>query len=291
MDAPQKQEGLSKKDRKLHIAAAAVVVAGAIALAWYLAHRGEESTDDAFLDAHVIPISAQVAAHVDRVLVDDNQQVTKGQLLVQLQTQDFEVAVEQSKAEVEAAHAEQVRTAADAKRAEQLFGKDQISRQAYEKAVADANVARARADLADRKLQAADINLSYTKIVAPEDGKITRKSVEPDSYVQVGQPLLALVPKAVWVTANFKETQLTQMRAGQPATIHVDAYPHKKFKAHVDSIQSGTGARFSLLPPENATGNFIKVVQRVPVKIVFDEPLDGYLLAPGMSVEPTVYVK
>jgi len=289
-DAPAKPQA-PKKDRKLYLAAGAIALAAVAAFGWYLAHRGEESTDDAFIDAHVLPVSAKVAGHVDQVLVDDNQQVKQGQLLVQLETQDFEVAVEQAQAEVEAAHAEQVRTQADAKRAEELFAKDQISRQAYEKAVADANVGRARADLAERKLEAAKLDLSYTRIPAPADGKVTRKNVERKSYVQVGQPLLAIVPQDVWVTANFKETQLTSMRAGQRAVVHVDAYPHKKFKAHVDSIQSGTGARFSLLPPENATGNFIKVVQRVPVKIVFDEPLDGYLLAPGMSVEPTVYVK
>ncbi len=287
----QKPEAPKKSDRKLAIAGVAVILVAAAALGWYVAHRGEESTDDAFIEAHVLPISAKVAGHVDQVLVDDNYEVKQGQLLVQLETQDFEVAVEQAKAEVEAARAEAVRTAADSRRAQELFGKDQISRQAYEKAVADANVARARSELADRKLEAANLDLSYTKIAAPADGKITRKNVERKSYVQIGQPLMAIVPKDVWVTANFKETQLTSMKAGQAVTVKVDAYPHKRFKAHVDSIQSGTGARFSLLPPENATGNFIKVVQRVPVKIIFDESLDGYLLAPGMSVEPTVYVK
>jgi membrane fusion protein (multidrug efflux system) len=116
--------------------------------------------------------------------------------------------------------------------------------------------------------------------------------VEAGSYVQVGQSLLALVPRSYWVVANFKETQLTKIRPGQPVTIHVDAYPDHVFKARVDSIQAGAGARFSLLPPENATGNFVKVVQRVPVKIVFDEPPDArYPLGPGMSVVPTVKVQ
>jgi len=123
-------------------------------------------------------------------------------------------------------------------------------------------------------------------------GRITRKSVEPGAYVQVGQTLFSIVPDQVWVVANFKETQLRHMRAGQPVTVSVDAYPDKKFKGHVDSIQSGTGARFTLLPPENATGNYVKVVQRVPVKIVIDEQADpAYVLGPGMSVVPDVYLQ
>jgi len=121
---------------------------------------------------------------------------------------------------------------------------------------------------------------------------VTRKSVEEGALVQIGQPLLAIVPGDVWVTANFKENQIGRMTPGQSVEISVDAYPDKKFKGHVDSIQAGTGARFSLIPPENATGNYVKVVQRVPVKIVFDEPPDPkHMLAPGMSVVPEVAVK
>jgi membrane fusion protein, multidrug efflux system len=142
------------------------------------------------------------------------------------------------------------------------------------------------------KVEQASLNLSYTKIYAPAAGYVTRKTVEPGVFVQVGQPLMAIVPPEVWVIANFKETQLTQMKAGQPATIAVDTYPGVTFHGHVDSIQRGTGSRFSLLPPENATGNFVKVVQRIPVKIVFDRPaeLAKYLLVPGMSAIPEVKI-
>jgi membrane fusion protein (multidrug efflux system) len=137
----------------------------------------------------------------------------------------------------------------------------------------------------------AQLNLSYTEVTAPRAGFIAHRTVEAGAYVQVGQQLLALVPGAVWVTANFKETQLTKMRPGQPVTIHVDAYTEHTFRGHVDSIQRGSGAQFSLLPPENATGNYVKVVQRVPVKIVFDEPPNPDLpLGPGMSVEPKIRV-
>jgi len=121
---------------------------------------------------------------------------------------------------------------------------------------------------------------------------VTQRSVEKGAYVQTGQSLLALVPTNVWVVANFKETQLARMRSGQPVSIELDAYPKRKVKGKVDSLQAGSGAQFSLFPPENAVGNYVKVVQRIPVKIIFDEPLDPQLdIAPGMSVEPKVKVK
>jgi len=145
---------------------------------------------------------------------------------------------------------------------------------------------------AEAKLQQAELNLSYTKITAPRDGRVTARTVQLGNYVQPGQMLLTLVPSDVWVVANFKETQLTRLRPGQAVTLWVDAYPNRKFKGRVDSLQAGSGARFSLLPPENAVGNYVKVVQRVPVKIVFDETLPTNLdIAPGMSVEPKVKVK
>jgi membrane fusion protein (multidrug efflux system) len=145
---------------------------------------------------------------------------------------------------------------------------------------------------AGAQVRQAQLNLSYTKLTAPMPGRVTNRKIERGDYLQPGQPLFALVPTNVWVTANFKETQLTDMQAGQPVAITVDAYPLVTFQGHVDSFQRGTGARFSLLPAENATGNYVKVVQRVPVKIVFDEPPGGdYLLGPGMSVVPEVRVR
>ena len=138
----------------------------------------------------------------------------------------------------------------------------------------------------------AELELASTNLYAPETGRVTRKVAEAGAYVQIGQVLLTIVPRDVWVVANFMETQLVDMRPGQPVAMKVDAYPGKVFKGHVESFQAGTGSRFSLLPPENATGNFVKVVQRVPVKIVFDAALGpDYLLSPGMSVVPVVQVK
>lgn len=156
-----------------------------------------------------------------------------------------------------------------------------------------AQSAQARLQMAKAALEQAELNLQYATVRAPLSGEISKKNVETGQIVGPGQPLMAIVPlDEVWVSANFKETQLKNIRVGQPVTVSVDAYGGRKFKAHVDSIASATGAKFSLLPPENATGNFVKVVQRVPVKIVFDQGQDPeHLLRPGMSVEPTVFTK
>jgi len=356
-----------------------------------------ESTDDAFVQAHVVAISPKVPSYVSRVYIDDNQHVSKGDLLVELDRRDFEVRVAQARANlaavvaqhrgagintrvvettsqagvaqaeaslqaaerqvasarnqeagararIVAAEAEATRAAADAERDRRLVTQGFISQQARDSAVAadrsaaanldaartaeqaaaetlrqtEAQVAEARARLASAKAapeqvaysraqteqvaaqiaqmeaaqRQAELDLSYTKLYAPEAGRITRKSVEPGAYVQVGQTLFSIVPDQFWVVANFKETQLRHMRPGQPAMVRVDAYPDKRFKAHVDSIQAGSGAAFSLLPPENATGNYVKVVQRVPVKIVIDEASDpNRVIGPGMSVVPEVIVR
>jgi membrane fusion protein (multidrug efflux system) len=155
-------------------------------------------------------------------------------------------------------------------------------------AAAEAHVQQAKA-----ALEQAELNLQYTTIKAPQKGTISRKAAEAGQVIQAGQPLMALVPlDTVWITANFKETQLSGMRPGQSATIKVDAYGGREFKGKIESIAAATGARFSLLPPENATGNYVKVVQRVPVKIVLDAAQDPeHLLRPGMSVVPTVYTR
>ena len=161
-------------------------------------------------------------------------------------------------------------------------------------AVSEAQAQTAGANLESLRaaLDEAELQLSYTKIYAPEAGRVTRKSVELGALVQVGQPLLAIVPGEVWVTANFKESQIGTIRPGQSAEITVDAYSDKTFKAHVDSIQAGTGARFSLIPAENATGNYVKVVQRLPVRIRMNQGQDPeHRLRLGMSVEPKVWVR
>ena len=239
----------------------------------------------------------------------------------------LEADAEQARAQAVAAEAQATRADADLKRARELLQTGAIAQQDFDFAQATARSANASLEAARRKTASnealaaeerqqlahdqaqidlaateieqaqaaarlADLALSYTKILAPSNGRVTRKSVEKGAYVQVGQILMALVPRDVWVTANFKESQLTHMRPGQPADIRVDAYPDVRYRGHVDSIQAGSGAQFSLLPTENAVGNYVKVVQRVPVKIVLDAPpADGRLLGPGMSVVPIVRVE
>lgn len=335
--------------RPLLMALLALVLLGGVVAGvcyWQYA-RQYESTDDAFIQGHIIQISPKVAAQVTRVLIDDNQEVKQGDLLIELDPRDFAVALEQAQvneaaargrlqqaqaqlavakvtvAQAQAQLAVAEATAANAQadlRRYQHVTSNAVSRQQVDNAIAAARTAKAHVDAAREQVSAnqaqvkvaesqvataeaeaqqakaqvrqAQLNLSYTKIDAPENGRVAQKNVEPGNYVQTGQALFAIVQHDVWVVANFKETQLTFMRPGQPAEIAVDAYPHHPFKGRVDSIQMGTGAVFSLLPPENATGNYVKVVQRVPVKIVFDEPPDGvHLLAPGMSVVPEVKVR
>ena len=200
-----------------------------------------------------------------------------------------------SQQEYDAALAANLKAQADWKSAQETVNEDISKVDEANKSLAatyaEKDVAFAQLTEAQTNTAAAQLNLSYTKIVAPGDGLVTRKSVEPGDYLQVAQEIMSVVPTNVWVVANFKESQLVKMFPGQPVDITIDALGGKKFRGHVDSIQAGSGAQFSLLPPENATGNFVKVVQRVPVKILFDDPLPGdHTIGPGLSVTPDVQV-
>jgi len=202
------------------------------------------------------------------------------------QVTEAEVGTRVAESRLAQAKASETQAAAGLKSAE--TGPEQVAATKAHAAAAQAHVEQAKASL-----EQAELNLEYTTVKAPARGIVSKKSVNPGQVVQPMQPLLSLVETAeVWITANFKETQLTNMRPGQRATIDVDAYSGKAFEGRIDSIAAATGARFSLLPPENATGNFVKVVQRVPVKIVLDAGQDpDHLLRPGMSVTPTVYTR
>ena len=150
-------------------------------------------------------------------------------------------------------------------------------------------VSSAEIEQAAAAVRQAELELSYTKIYATESGYVSQKAITEGQLIQPGQPLFGIVYGDVWVEANFKETQLAEMQIGQPVKIHVDAYPNLEFEGKVESFQQGTGSRFSILPAENATGNYVKIVQRLPVKIVFTKKPEGkFLLAPGMSVEPEI---
>jgi membrane fusion protein (multidrug efflux system) len=268
--------------------AIAAIVFGSTVLFHMLTH---ETTDDAFIDAHFVSVAPKVAGRVTTVNVDDNQLVKKGDVLVEIDPRDFEAALAQARANLARDKANEIQADLNEKRALDLFSQKVISTQERGANVAAAESSRANVQADGAAVRQAELNLGYTKVKAPIDGYVTNKSVAPGDYLQVGQTIMALVPTRVWVTANFKETQLRNMRLGQRATIHVDAFPGLEVQGHVDSIQAGSGAAFSLLPPENATGNYVKVVQRVPVKIVLDTPRDPqHVLGPGMSVEPDVQV-
>lgn len=358
-----------------------VILAGTYFVWSYYTVR--ESTDDAQIDGHINPISARVAGTVVKVLHDDNELVTAGTLLVELDPKDYQVALARAKADlanaqasstaasvgvplttttsssqlaaadaavkaadkeiqaaqarVQEAQANYTKVSADLKRMEQLVQKDEISRQQYDASVAAASSSRASLDAANAAVASAEsraaqaraqadsartvpeqmkvvraqagaasaevqknqammaqagLNLDYTKIFAPVTGILSKRSVEPGQVLQPGQPLFAIVDlDDIWVTANFKENQLKNMKPGQPVNIHVDAY-NRDYAGTVESIGGATGARFSLLPPENATGNYVKVVQRIPVRIHINKGQDpDHLLRPGMSAVPVVLVK
>jgi membrane fusion protein (multidrug efflux system) len=406
LDEPKK--GLANpKVRRLLMLGGVVLVAALVGL--FLYYHNRETTDDAQVDGHITPIASKIYGRVAEVLVDDNQLVKKGQVLVKIDPRDYQASLDQAKAALAIAESEaqsagvdvprtrenvasgtssadaqllaaqadlaraqstyeQAQTSdlawaqanidksranadlaqADLARYKPLLDKGEISKQQYDAAKANADatasalkadqeklaqaqrsveiakaqldaararveqaragVAAAHADVkqvsmrtadaqskiakveqARAALEAAQLNLSYTDIVAPVDGLVTHKQVEPGQIVQQGQGLLVVVPlQNVWVTANFKETQLRKMRPGQKAYVHVDTYG-QTFPGHVDSIAGATGAVLSLLPPENATGNYVKVVQRIPVKIIVDPiPAEKAVLRPGMNVDATV---
>jgi len=435
-----RQRSLFKRPALLIGAALVLLVVVFLGLRYWLYARSHESTDDAFIDGHIVQVSPKASGYVTKIYVVDNQNVNAGDLIAELDPRDYETKLDQAKAalnaglaqqkqaltqvtltrvktradvqqatagvqqarsgvagaragalserrrttqaaagisaasanvqqaraQLSAAQAEATRANADVERYQTLYDKDEISKQRLDEAIAAARTANAQVDAANQKVAAAEaqvneasaatsaqtavaeraqtqingaeaqvneargrlaqartapqqvavteaqaasvganlqklqaavdeaeLQLSYTKIYAPETGRIARKAVEVGGLVQVGQPLMAVVPGDVWVTANFKESQIGNIRPGESVEITVDAYPDKVFKGHVDSIQAGTGARFSLIPAENATGSYVKVVQRVPVKIVFESnQIDPqHTMAPGMSVVPEVKVK
>ncbi|HEX8924327.1 MAG TPA: HlyD family secretion protein [Terriglobales bacterium] len=382
-EAPQKKSYLRQHPGvRIGLIFVLIILAVVGVFVWrYFAVR--ESTDDAQIDGHITPISSRVSGTVIKLNFDDNQYVQAGQVLVQLDPKDYEVAVARAQADladaesgaraaetnvpithintasqletaqaalnaaqkdVDAAHArlreaeaKYVKVHKDLERIADLVKKDEVSRQQYDAAVAadasaNATVDTARAQVAATEsrvaqakagvnmagtapqqvavtrsrfssaqalvlmrraaLEQAQLNLQYTTVRAPANGVVSKRSVEVGQVISPGQPLAALVDlDNIYVTANFKETQLKNMKIGQPVTIKVDAYD-RDLKGHVDSFGGATGARFSLLPPENATGNYVKVVQRVPVKIVFERGEDTeHKLRPGMSVVPTVLTK
>ena len=298
-----------------------VIVLITAGIIWWLNARQYEDTDDAFIDTHIVHVAPQIAGQVIVLNVTDNQLVRRGQIVAELNPADetaklaqaqaqgaqAETQLEQALANQTGALAQAANAAADLARYRSLQQTDPqaVAQQQVDQAVAadrnaraqvaaaGAQVAGARAQIktVQAKIETARINLGYSQVIAPMDGHVTQRSVALGNYVTPGQDLMTIVPLQLWVTANFKETQLALMRPGQPVTVAVDACGDADIRGHVDSIQRGAGQAFGILPPENATGNYVKVVQRVPVKILLDRVPRDCTLGPGMSVEPIVKVR
>ena len=289
-----------------------------------------QSTDDAYVETTTVSVSPKVSGQIVKVLVKDNQPVKAGDVVAVIDKVDYQVRLEQATAAYErallnqqnahanlsAANSEIELAQKDVERYKNLYKAGAVSKQTLDKAITHLEAVSARqttaeqaifsknpskaAKVADADLnvlkaqkRAAELALEYTDIIAPIDGTVSNKRVEVGMMVQPGSPLFVIVPNDVWVVANFKETQLEHMKKGQPVDIKIDTYGNKVFKGEVDSIQRSSGAKASLFPPENAVGSFVKIVQRIPVKIIFTEKIDPneYSIIPGMSVVPKVKVK
>ncbi len=278
-----------------------------------------KSTDDAFVEGHIVSIAPRVSGQVVNLKIDDNMEVKKGDLLLEIDPNDYRVKFEQSKADFEEntarlqqAKNELLKTKSeldfaknDYERYSKLYRKEISSKQDFEASKtkfveAQMNYKNSKAKYDEisasskkmkSKVEEDKLNLSYTKIYAPQDGLITNRTVEEGNFVQKAQPLFSIVPEKVWVVANFKETQIANMKKGQKVKIKIDTFGSKKFSGEVESIQRSTGAKASLFPPENAVGSYVKIVQRVPVKIIFTDDISKYNIVPGMSVVPTVKVR
>ena len=346
---PEKTEAAKAPRRRRPLLIIGLVLAPLIVAAGYIWWDNAshfESTDDAFIAARQISIAPQVTGYVTSVPVTDNEHIEAGQVIAKLDDRDYQAALDQANAQIEAAKAgvANVEAQLDVQRAQiqaskaqvnqakaaLAFAKQQAARysdlakrgagsvqnaqqynsqltqqeSAVESAEATEHVAerqllslgaqvksqQANLAVAEAQRETARLNVGYTTIRASEAGRIANLTAAPGEFAQPGTALTMFVPDQLWVVANFKETDLNEMRPGQPVTITIDAYPDKTWKGHVASVQPGSGTAFSLLPAENATGNYVKIVQRVPVKIILDSKPAGVTLGPGMSVEPSVRV-
>ncbi len=325
-EAEQTQETEHKRIKKRKFLVPIAIVA-ALLTGIYLFHESHfQSTDDAYVEADIIQVTPKVSGHIVESYITDNMHVKEGDLVAKIDDEIYKAKYEQAKANYERALLNQKNAKAtlksvdsqiklaktDLERYKALYKEGAVSKQTLDKAQTNydnvlASQTRAKEDIfskgenvADADLKAlkaildqARLNLEYTNVIAPNTGVVTNRRIEKGSFVSAGGPLFALVPDKIWIVANFKENQVGQMRPGQEVSIKIDAYPHIKFKGKIDSIQRASGAKSSLFPPENAVGSFVKIVQRIPVKIVFDEPIDStkYNIVSGMSVVPKVKVK
>jgi membrane fusion protein (multidrug efflux system) len=252
--------------------------------------RHFESTDDSFIAARQFALQPKVSGYITAVPVTDNQHVATGDVVARIDDRDYRIVLEQAQAQLAHDQALLEQAQKNLGRYQDLaktnsIAQRQVDDQGYLVDQDNSNVA-----LDQAKVDAAKLDLSHTVVTAAQAGRVVSLSAAVGQFAQAGTTLTMFVPDENWVTANFKETQLDAMRPGQPVTLTIDAYPDRSIRGHVASVQSGSGPAFSLLPPENATGNWVKIVQRVPVKIVMDDPPVDVALGPGMSVGTTVRV-
>jgi len=291
---------------------------------------GYQSTDDAYVETTTVSVSPKVAGEIVEVKIKDNQPVKAGDVVALIDQRDYKVKLAQAQAaydravlnqnnaqaNLNAANSEIALAQKDVERYENLYKVGAVSKQTLDRArtaldsikakqtvaeqaifssnpALNAKVADADLNVLKAQLDAAKLALEYTEVKAPIDGTVSNKRVETGMMVQPGTPMFVIVPNEVWIVANFKETQLEKIRKEQEVDIKIDTYPHKVFKGKVESIQRASGAKSSLFPPENAVGSFVKIVQRIPVKIVFTEAIDPeqYAIIPGMSVVPKVNIR
>jgi len=282
-----------KKQKVIKILAGMVII-GLVGIGIYIVNNvSHETTDDAYIEGRIHAIAPKVSGTVLKVNVEDNQPVKKTDLLVEINPMDYILKVKEAAANLEVRKATLEQSVRDRDRAESLFNGKVIPKEKYEFALTAYNLAKAQMNAAKQQLNISRQNLRYTKIYSPVDGYVTKKSIEIGNQINVGQPLMAIIGLSdIWLTANYKETQLKNVKKGQRVLIKVDTYPGKVFTGRVDSIMAGTGAAFSLFPPENALGNYVKVVQRIPVKIVFANNVDqDHVLRIGMSCVSTIITK
>lgn len=324
----EQTQGNKPKGIKRTLAGIVIVAALVLAGGYLYKEMQYVSTDDAYVETTTVNVAPKVSGQIEAVYVTDNQYVKAGDLVAIIEDADYKVRLAQADANYEKIKIDQANAKAnltasqsnitlaqkDLERYKNLYEQGAVSKQTLDaaqvkydsakagltqaqqalfsdstgKTVADANLLTAKA-----AKDKAELDLSYTKIYAPQSGTVASRRVEKGMYVNVGTPLFTLVPDDVWVVANFKENQLRNMHKGQKVDIKVDTYPNHTFKGEIDSIQRASGAKSSLFPPENAVGSFVKIVQRIPVKIVFTEKIDPeqYNIVPGMSVVPKVKVK
>lgn len=259
---------MNDKKRKLIFGFAVVAISGLVYFVYQ--HWMYVETDNAQVEAPVVMLAAKVPGFLKDVKITDGQKVKKDDLLIQIDNREYQAAYDSAKSEILSLEARKTDAEKSFQRISDLYKQNVVSSQQFDTSTANYHEIRARYDAANSKLMQSQLNLENTQIKAPTDGSIAKKSAEVGQLASPGTPLIGFVgSEGRWITANFKETDIENIHAGNKVMIHIDALSGAEFQGEVESISSATGATFTLLPPDNATGNFTKVVQRVPVKIKF----------------------